>query len=93
MGKTEGIIQETSKQFSQQAINDWINVLYKAGITLLDLQNIHAIKTTGGDIRVTTQTPANASDTGTTGTIAWDASYIYICTATDTWKRVAIATW
>lgn len=37
--------------------------------------------------------PSSASDTGTVGTISWDASYIYICTATDTWKRVAIATW
>ena len=39
------------------------------------------------------KTPANAGDTGTKGEICWDASYIYVCTATDTWKRVAIATW
>lgn len=45
-------------------------------------------------IRITTtQTPASATATGTAGTICWDASYIYVCTATDTWKRVAIATW
>ena len=49
----------------------------------------------GGDsIRiVTSKTPASASATGTQGQIAWDASYIYVCTATDTWKRAAIATW
>jgi len=41
----------------------------------------------------TSKTPASASDTGTTGQIAWDSSYLYVCTATDTWKRVAIATW
>jgi len=41
----------------------------------------------------TSQTPASATATGTTGTICWDASYIYVCTATNTWKRVAIATW
>lgn len=41
----------------------------------------------------TAKTPASASDTGTTGQIAWDADYLYVCTATDTWKRVAIATW
>lgn len=41
----------------------------------------------------TTKTPSSASDTGTTGMIAWDSNYIYICTATDTWKRVAISTW
>jgi len=44
--------------------------------------------------RITTaQTPASASATGTAGTICWDTSYIYVCTATNTWKRVAIATW
>ena len=39
------------------------------------------------------KTPASAAATGTAGDIAWDAGYIYVCTATDTWKRVAIATW
>jgi hypothetical protein len=43
--------------------------------------------------RITTHTPATAADTGTTGRIVWDSDYIYICTAIDTWKRVAIATW
>ena len=40
-----------------------------------------------------TLVPASASATGSEGQIAWDANYIYICTATNTWKRVAIATW
>lgn len=38
-------------------------------------------------------TPASAAATGTAGTICWDSSYIYVCVATDTWKRVAISTW
>jgi hypothetical protein len=37
--------------------------------------------------------PSSASDTGTLGEIRIDANYIYICTATNSWKRVAIATW
>lgn len=37
--------------------------------------------------------PANATATGTTGEIRIDANYIYVCVATNTWKRVAIATW
>jgi hypothetical protein len=41
----------------------------------------------------TAKTPATAGATGNTGDICWDASYIYVCTATNTWKRVAIATW
>lgn len=40
-----------------------------------------------------TSTPASASATGAAGTWAWDTNYIYICTAANTWKRVAIATW
>jgi len=39
------------------------------------------------------KTPASSGATGAAGDIAWDASYIYVCTATDTWKRVAIETW
>lgn len=38
-------------------------------------------------------TPASAGATCTTGTVAFDASFAYFCVATDTWKRVAIATW
>lgn len=41
----------------------------------------------------TSKTPASAAATGNQGDICWDANYIYVCTATDTWKRVDIATW
>ena len=45
-------------------------------------------------IRVrTAKTPASATATGNAGEICWDANYIYVCTATNTWKRVAITTW
>jgi hypothetical protein len=37
--------------------------------------------------------PASSSAAGILGSIVADANYIYICTATNTWKRVAIATW
>jgi len=47
-----------------------------------------------GNIRIrVARTPASAADTGNTGEICWDSSYIYVCVATNTWKRVAIATW
>lgn len=49
---------------------------------------------TAPQLRVSTSNPpASATATGSAGMIRWDANYIYICTATDTWKRVAIATW
>lgn len=37
--------------------------------------------------------PASATSTGEAGDVVWTVDYIYVCTATDTWKRVAIATW
>jgi hypothetical protein len=47
----------------------------------------------GTTILTQSSPPANAAAAGTVGTIAWDADYIYVCTAANTWKRVAIATW
>jgi hypothetical protein len=41
------------------------------------------------DIVITSNPPASNSSTGTTGMIQWDGTYLYMCTATDTWKRVA----
>lgn len=31
-----------------------------------------------------------ATATGTAGQISYDANYVYICTATNTWKRAAL---
>ena len=39
---------------------------------------------------LTTSSSPTSSGTGTTGQIAWDTSYIYVCTATNTWKRAAL---
>lgn len=37
--------------------------------------------------------PLSASDDGVAGQASYDASYLYLCTATDTWRRIAHATW
>ena len=37
--------------------------------------------------------PATSGAAGTAGDIRYDADYIYVCTAANTWKRSAIATW
>jgi hypothetical protein len=49
--------------------------------------------TVDADLVIPGETPASATAAGTQGQIAWDVNYIYICTATNTWKRVAIGTW
>jgi hypothetical protein len=38
-------------------------------------------------------TPESATSTGVAGTVLWDSGYVYICVATNTWKRAAISTW
>jgi len=41
----------------------------------------------------TAKTPASAGAAGNAGDICWDADYIYVCVATNSWKRAAIAAW
>ncbi|MCP4320427.1 MAG: hypothetical protein GY787_00920, partial [Alteromonadales bacterium] len=51
--------------------------------------------TTTGQFRVNAlnAAPASASATGTLGEIRFTATHIYVCIATDTWRRVLIDTW
>ncbi len=37
--------------------------------------------------------PANSTANGIAGTIRYDSSYVYVCTANNTWKRAALSTW
>jgi hypothetical protein len=37
--------------------------------------------------------PTTATSSGITGQIAYDSNYVYICTATNTWKRSALSSW
>jgi uncharacterized protein DUF2793 len=64
----------------------WIGLATSAPTEMLDI-NSDAIR-----IR-TDQTPASASASGQKGQICWDADFVYVCTATDTWKRTALSSW
>jgi len=37
--------------------------------------------------------PATATSPGTKGQLAFDATHIYVCIATNTWVRMAAASW
>jgi hypothetical protein len=39
------------------------------------------------------KTPASAGAAGNAGDICWDANYLYICVAADTWKRMSLSSW
>lgn len=41
----------------------------------------------------TNRTPASAGAAGNKGDICWDNDFLYVCIDTNTWKKVAIATW
>lgn len=50
--------------------------------------------TLNGELFVPAPTvPPTATSTGAVGQIAWDANYIYVCIATNSWKRTPITTW
>jgi len=46
-----------------------------------------------GSFRVVPSTPSSSTATGVPGQISWDANYIYVCTAANTWKRAGLSTW
>ena len=41
----------------------------------------------------TSSAPSTATSPGSAGEIRYDANYVYICVATNTWKRAALTTW
>jgi len=45
------------------------------------------------DFILGTAAPAAADSTGVAGTVFFADDFIYVCIATDTWVRVALATW
>lgn len=65
----------------------------------LDMVGIGAIPATKFDVNAdsirirTAQTPATAGATGVQGEIAWDAGFLYVCVATNSWVRAVTAAW
>lgn len=51
------------------------------------------VKSTKYSLSSLNTAPSSSSDTGTTGEIRFTSTYIYVCVATNTWKRAALSTW
>ena len=51
------------------------------------------ISVAGSLVLANVYVPTLANSTGTAGQIAYDTDHVYICVATDTWKRANISTW
>ena len=66
-----------------------INGLGGTEIASFDNTNINL----SSNLQIKSSVPGSASSTGVAGTITWSSTFIYICIATDTWRRVAISVW
>jgi hypothetical protein len=88
------IISTTEQaRIGYDASNYYTTTVSSAGLATMAATGASAGFAFSSRVIIPTSTPASASATGTAGHIAWDSSFLYVCTATDTWKRVAIATW
>lgn len=64
------------------------------GVTSPALSSGVGIHSAGSTFRLaTSRTPASSTATGNTGEICWDSSYLYVCVATNTWRRLLHSTW
>ena len=64
------------------------------GAQFNDDVNVDGIITIEGDgVPSWKSAPSSAADLGTSGDMAYDADYLYICTDTNEWKRAVISTW
>ena len=89
-----GVVEASIVDASDTTEDGKLDFKVQSAGTLTSMAAITAANVTLGSRPILpTHTPASATAAGTAGEVAWDANYIYICTATNTWKRVAISTW
>ena len=53
------------------------------------IQAGHSVYVTLGAVAA----PPTRTSTGTAGQVAYDADYVYVCVATDSWRRAALSIW
>jgi hypothetical protein len=78
--------------FAGTYANPWIDIEQIGSIfalNTLETMSLTGNVSVGGILSSPQQTKASNA-TGSVGEICWDATYIYVCTATNTWKRVAL---
>lgn len=61
---------------------------------LLEVNNAGDVIAYGRFLNIQTKyTPSSSSEAGFVGNICRDDNYLYVCVATNTWKRVALSSW
>lgn len=82
-------------------LNEFLSEVHRPDGTLKD-QTVSANTLTNGAVtdaaafNDTTEwvaVPATAASAGLAGQKAYDATYLYVCTAPNTWQRTALSSW
>ena len=85
-----GVVNGTWRASINTGLGATVGSLSSGGtIQMTGMGNIDA---GGGGFKANQRTVAQGA-TGTEGQIFWDANYIYVCTATNTWKRELLSTY
>lgn len=65
------------------------------GLMFWDAGGYPVVSRSGAFLRMSMQVdaPASATAAGEAGQWAYDGSFVYVCTATDTWRRAALSSW
>ena len=58
----------------------------------MPLDTVGAVISKEYSVKALNSAPSSATDTGVTGEIKFTSDAIYVCTATNTWKRADIVT-
>ncbi len=82
----------------QVAVNTSSNVLqsyYGSAVrTLVDTNSTQTLSNkTISNLILSGSVPGTSTSSGTTGQIAFDTNYIYICVSNNNWRRAALSTW
>ena len=99
--ESTGLIRGVTVLATGNLVGGNANITTSVNTLLVNAANISAVDisasrittssnvSVGGILSSLPQTKA-ANATGTAGQICWDSNYIYVCTATNTWKRAEI---
>jgi len=59
----------------------------------LTVETIRKIDTILATTPTIVAVPSTSTSIGAVGQLAWDSSYLYLCVATNVWKRIALSSW
>ena len=83
---------DTLRVAFQKVNNNFANIA-DIGVDTGNINCQGTIEVLGNVIVANAYVPTLANSIGTTGQITWTTDHVYICVATNTWKRANISTW